>query len=72
MYTAMSLNLEADTILTKLNSYSKNLIIPRIFIDFIKESTRKSGSAYLYMMNKKYYIKIHEPFLQDAIYASKV
>jgi len=64
MYTAMSLNIDAAMILEKLREYSKNLIIPYVTEKFIKESTEKAGSAYLYMIKKNYYLKIHEPFLR--------
>lgn len=67
MYTAMSLNIDAAMILEKLREYSKNIIIPVATEKFIKESTEKAGSAYLYMIRKNYYLKIHEPFLRQAL-----
>ncbi|KAL4441382.1 hypothetical protein ABPG74_013677 [Tetrahymena malaccensis] len=67
MYTAMSLNLNAEKIIESLKQYSKNEVIPKSFIEFIENKTKKAGSAYLYMIKKNYYLKIHQEFLEKII-----
>ncbi|EAR95905.2 DNA repair helicase rad25 (macronuclear) [Tetrahymena thermophila SB210] len=67
MYTAMSLNLNAEKIIESLMQYSKNEVIPKSFIEFIENKTKKAGSAYLYIIKKNYYLKIHQDFLEKII-----